>query len=357
MPTHLLSQKSCTTVIVFSQKSMSNILEQLVQQIAYMFYDREKTMVLIGLLEIGRQVNQDELSSILKLRKTDLGKVLGVLFQDRLIAKEVKEDLTGVEDYDSLTNTEKKKLMKDYYSLDFKSFVDSVNLKIRIARNNLKMKCGKEDNIFYICPNCKKEKYSLSDLVSLSDISQGLFCPECGTTLNVIDDSDDTNKHEKEYKDFCKLTDPILSLIDQLKGLVMIDDIEDRCKSDCMITSEEYNEKKERIEKEITNRRLINSKRTANYIQNTKRENIKVDIHAQEDVERRGASKDVINFSKILEEQKTIENQNTADMPKETINIYGKQYTADEITDELMDQINDNGDDDLYNKVLEFKEK
>ena len=122
---------------------MTNVLEQLVQQVAYMFYQKEKTMVLIGLLELGRQVNIDELSEILKFKKTELMKVLGSLRQDRLIRIDQIEDLEGVEDYESLTKAQKNKLLKDYYSIDFKSFVDSVNLKIRIARERLKKQCAR----------------------------------------------------------------------------------------------------------------------------------------------------------------------------------------------------------------------
>ncbi|OHS94210.1 hypothetical protein TRFO_11285 [Tritrichomonas foetus] len=336
---------------------MSNILEQLVQEVAYMFYDREKTMVLIGLLELGRQVNLDELSNILKFRKNDLSKVLGALKQDRLIGIEPIEDTTGVDDVDSLTQAQRKKLIKDYYSLDFKSFVDSINLKIRIARERLKVKCGPEDNIFYQCPQCTK-RIHIRELISFGDIDNGLLCPECQVPLTELDDSDELNQKTKAYNDFVEKTQPLLKLINQLSGLVMINDSEDRCKSDSMIPEQEYKETKHKIEKELQQRKYI-GKSSSNYTKianNAKTEDIHVQI--QETNKTTQDAKALEDIKKQLEitEKQEVKQEEKAPEVKRTINIYGKEYTVEEINDEITDKINENGDEELLDRVLAFME-
>jgi transcription initiation factor IIE alpha subunit len=132
-------------------------LEELVRLVAYMFYDKQHTMVLMGLLDIGRSTTIDDLTDRLKLRKADLAKALGRLHQDGLVAVQQQMDLTNVEDPNALTEHQRNRLMKDYYSLDFKSLVDSIHLKIYLIRDHLSTACGPEDAIFYSCPKCKIE--------------------------------------------------------------------------------------------------------------------------------------------------------------------------------------------------------
>lgn len=338
---------------------MSNILEQLVQQVAYMFYRREKTMVLIGLLDLGRQVNLDELSELLKFRKNDLAKVLGALKQDRLIRVDPIEDLEGVEDYDQLTKAQKAKLIKDYYSIDFKSFVDSVNLKILISREELKKQCGPEDNIFYKCPKCE-ETYSLNDIISSTDIDDGLFCPNCHEKLEMLNDSDEKNHKRKMYEDFVKITDPLLDLIKKTDGLVMINDPDQLCKSDKLIPIQEYNQTKQRLENEIRIKRITSHRSNTSFQSSTgKREDIIVSVNTgQPSTSYKEDNEEIDEISKLIDMQEKVQEKSKEEEPKKskTIVLFGQEYGPDDIDDDLMQRVAEECPPEKYDEVIAFKE-
>lgn len=337
---------------------MTNVLEQLVQQVAYMFYQKEKTMVLIGLLELGRQVNIDELSEILKFKKTELMKVLGSLRQDRLIRIDQIEDLEGVEDYESLTKAQKNKLLKDYYSIDFKSFVDSVNLKIRIARERLKKQCGPEDNIFYRCPQCQAT-YSLIDVTSMTDTDEGLKCPNCNVILEELNDSDEKNRLRKMYEDFVQMTNPLLDLINKTDGLVMINDPEELCKSDKLIPIQEYNEVKAKLEKEIQIRKYTSHRSSGPSYQAGpgKREEVVINVNTgQSNIPSKKEDEELDKIAKYVEKQaKTQEKPKEEEKKTKTIFLFGREYTADEIDDEIMERVG-NECPERYAEVESFAE-
>lgn len=339
---------------------MENILEQLVQRVAYMFYQKEKTMVLIGLLELGRQVNIDELSEILKFRKNDLAKVLGALRLDRLIRVDQIEDLEGVEDYDSLTKAQKNKLLKDYYSIDFKSFVDSVNLKIRVGRDRLKKQCGPEDNIYYRCPKCQTT-YSLSDILSMTDTDEGcLNCPECNTKLDELNDSDEKNRLRKMYNDFVEMTEPLLNLINKTDGLVMINDPDELCKSDKLITRDEYNRTKQLLEKKIQLRKFTSHSNSGPSNQNItgKREDIIININpGQSSASHKEDDEELDKLSEyIAKQEKVAETSNETSGKTKTITLFGKEYTPKDITPELLERV-DNECPERYDEVFSFADE
>ncbi|KAH0793875.1 TFIIE alpha subunit family protein [Histomonas meleagridis] len=319
---------------------MENPLEELVKLVAYMFYEGDVTMVLVGLLGIENPMNQDELSHYLKFRKSDLGKVLGILHHDKLIGVETREDLTGVEDPDKLSEYRRKKLLKDYYAIDYKSFVDSVNLKIRLVLEELKDQCGPEDNIYYQCTNCQR-KYLLIDLISFDD---GQFeCPICKGSMIELDDTDEINIKQQRKNEFTEMTAPLLELIKQTEGLVMIDDPDERCKSDSMWEKKDYTEKRDRIDK---------LKRTP-----------KVRTHVTTSTDLlKHTSNVIVVTDKVQQQQPEIKDMKVfVDKEKKpepvgevkTIIINGKEYTAKDITDELLDSL----PEDEFNRAIEFKEQ
>lgn len=328
---------------------MSNVLEELVQKVAYMFYDNERTMVLIGLLEIGQQVNLDELSSSLKFRKKDLSKTLAILQQDGLIRINQQEDLEGVEDYDNLTKAQKNKLMKDYYSIDFKSFVDSVHLKILLGRDRLQKNKGPEDLIYYQCPKCQAT-ISLRDYLSEFPelANQGIICPDCEVKLIELDDSNELNQKKKLYNDFVELTQPLLDLIHQTDGLVMINDPEELCKSDKMISREQYEDEKEKIRQ-----RIEIQKRTRHIGQSSGQNPIldpvnKTNVIVLPDDDKKPVEQDIGHLKDLVKQEKDDLSQDKS--KKATITLNGKEYTVDDLTDEFLETL----DPQLYDQAMNF---
>jgi hypothetical protein len=125
--------------------------------------------------------------------------------------------------------------MKELLFPDFKSFVNNIHLKILLIREYFSTACGPEDAIFYSCPKCQIEDgsrnqqrkryiYRLLELVAANDGESELLCPSCYSTLDELDDTIKVNAKKKTLQAFVELTNPLLALIHQTRGLVMLDD-------------------------------------------------------------------------------------------------------------------------------------
>jgi transcription initiation factor IIE alpha subunit len=346
----------------YGSPAMTYPLEELVRLVAYMFYEEECTMVLVALLEIGDRTPLDELSNKIKLRKNDLTKVLGRLSMDGLIIVEHLEDLSNVPDPDQLSVSERKKLLKDYYSLDFKSFVDSVHLKILLIRQELSQKCGREDNVFYECPKCKEEDggkrqqrkkyiFPLRDLVAC-DNEGALICPDCSTIVEELDDTEEVNTKKRLHRKFIEITDPLLDLIRQTDGLVMIDDPDERCKPDRMMPLQEYNEEVEKIRQENDRQRVIRKDSGSSSSRMLPGQTSKMNIVVlTEDKDDQLEARPLDPALKALLQKEPVQPvAKSLDQP--TIMIGGVRYTADQIDQAVLDSI---VDDKEYGDVLEFR--
>jgi transcription initiation factor IIE alpha subunit len=343
---------------------MSCPLEELVRLVAYMFYEDECTMVLIGLLELGHPVTTDELSNQMKLKLKDLSRTLGRLRTDGLISVEQHEDLSDVEDPSALSAAQRKKRLTDYYSLDFKSFVDSVHLRILLIRANLSESCGSEDNIFYECPKCKEldaghqqqcQKYifPLRELVAFD--SEGmLICPQCQTTVEELDDSAEINEKKALFSQFVEMTEPLLNLIRQTNGLVMIDDPEERCKPDQMMPLQEYEQEVEKIKQENDRQRVIRKESWSNVARLLTGPGGKMDVVVLAKPEDQVPARKLDPTLERLLKKEAPQKYEEVAGARPTIVIDGKTYTADQIDQTVLDAIDD---DDEFDRVSEFKKQ
>jgi transcription initiation factor IIE alpha subunit len=339
---------------------MSCPLEELVRLVAYIFYEGECTMVLIGLLDFGCPVLAEELSGRLKLRLKDLARALGHLRTDGLITVEQREDLPATEDPKSLSPAQHKKYLKDYYSLDFKSFVDSVHLRIHMIRRALSEQCGGEGNQFYECPKCKeidgghgqhRQKYifSLSELVAVGG-EDLLTCPACQAVVEELDDSDEMNRSKNIFKVFEAITEPLLNLIRQTEGLVMIDDPDERCKPDEMMPLQEYEDEVERIRQENERQRVIRRESWSSVERTATRQGTAMDVvvvgKPEDSVPGRKLDP-ALALLLVKEGPRKLEEEADRAM----IVIGGRTYTAAEIDQSVLDSIDD---DDEFDVVSEF---
>jgi transcription initiation factor IIE alpha subunit len=344
--------------------SSSFPLEELVRAVAYMFYDDQHTMVLMGLLEIGEPIPIDDLSDRLKFRKSDLGKALGRLRQDGLIAVEQRLFLPNGEDPDALTEHQRLRLMRDYYSLDFKSLVDSVHLKIHLVRQQLSTECGPEDAIFYACPRCRAEDggcggrrrrfvYRLLELLAANDGESELACPACASPLDELDDSAEVHAKKRACRLFVELTDPLLALIQHTRGHVMIDDPEMRCKADQMMPIDEYNEERAKIRDEKERRRQIRRDYSAAAASAAFHAGAAQNVAVAVVMKQPLAAQPQREIGR--EEQELLKREDRAaaerEKAKATIVIGGREYTADQITSDVTNAITD---DEEFDRVMSF---
>jgi transcription initiation factor IIE alpha subunit len=342
---------------------MAAQLEELVRLVAYTFYDEEYTMVLTALLEVGRQITVDEFSTQLKLRNRDLSTVLSRLKQDGLVAVESRPDYSGVEDPDSLTEYKRRQLQRDYYSLDFKSFVDSVHLKILRVREHYARECGPEDRIFYECPRCKEEDggmrqgrkkyiYKLPELVACCTDDGDFVCPACQNAVVELDDTDEVNSKKRDLQEFVLLTDPLLDLIRQTKGLVLIDDPDVRCQADQMMPVEEYRDEKEKILEEKKRLKQIRQDHSPQRSRPGAGQEVNLVVQIQQGVQPIAVKTAGAEERKALEKEDQQKLAAEQERSRKTINVRGVEYTADQITNKLVDSL----DDDEFEKVMRFKQ-
>ncbi|KAI8378007.1 uncharacterized protein BYT42DRAFT_497717 [Radiomyces spectabilis] len=111
---------------------------------------------------------------------------------------------------------------KTYYYLDYKEFVDVVKWKMykmqTIVRDNLRTE---SENKGYICPNCKKQ-YSPLDVLSLVDMTDGLFhCDACEHVLEENDNAENVKGSQQVLTRLREQSQPIISLLKQTDSLVI----------------------------------------------------------------------------------------------------------------------------------------
>lgn len=320
---------------------MDNPLEELVRLVAYMFYEPSAIMVLLGLLECESPMTVEELMKMLKFNRRDLDSTLSTLRSDGLVRAEEHEDLTGIEDPDGLSERQRKNLRRDYYAIDYKSFVDSVNLKIRLVLDELQERCGPADNIYYQCVKCNR-KILLADLLMCDN---GEFkCLSCRGDMIELDDSDEINMKRQQKNQFLEMTKPLLDLIEQTECLVMINDPDERCKSNSMIDKNEYIERKDYTERmKRTPKIHQTTTNTAALLKHSSSVKVVLDngIKTQQT--------EIKNMKQFVEKVK----EPSQEVEKKTITINGKEYTAEEITEELLDSLPESE----FDSVMNFREQ
>lgn len=337
------------------EKQTGLLLEELVRRVAYMFYNQAEIMVLVGLLEMGKPVTDLELSQHLKYKKTDLNKVLGTFRADGFITIEKQVD-AGDEDPETLTQAKRKKLEKDYYALDFKMLVDSVQLKIYNVRKMLSQQCGKEDLIFYQCPKCQAI-FKLTDLITGTDDAE-LHCltPDCDSIVVEMDDTAEVNEKKKRFKEFVQMTDPLLDIINKaISGMVMLDDPDLRCKPDRMVAIDEYNKTMKSIQEEKRLKQYMGGRSSSGGTSAGAIKSMGDKLDVIVSVEAKQVSKAELSEDIMELVQKEAPKPQEIPKSKSTIMINGKDYSVDQITQEILDTIPED-DPDEYQRVIDFIE-
>lgn len=345
-------------------------LEHLVRLVAYMFYEGNAVMVLTKLLEIGEPVTDEELSKRLKFKRSDLDKVLGPLENDGLVVRESLVNMDEVDDPDDLKPSQRKKLMRDYWSLDFKSLIDSIQYKILMMKKLLRERCPM-DKVYYQCPKCKEEDggnkghvkrfiYELQDLLKVGNFEDTEFlCPACQTRLEDVDDTNEVNESKRLIREFDKMVQPLLDIIntaceeDPERRLVLENDRDKRCKPDKMIRKQDYEREREKIRQDKARQRIVHRSQTntphlkpgdgttLDFVVKTEEQKVekKPVADADRSVLESLANHRARGSQPILNEEATIE-------------LRGKTYTAAQLTEDVINSLGLT--DEEYGRVMEF---
>jgi hypothetical protein len=193
--------------------------------------------------------------------------------------------------------------------------------------------------------------YELSEIRRFGgDTDNVLKCPECEGLVVELDDTADVNAKQKIWKEFCEITEPLLALIKQTNGMVMIDEPEERCKPDRMMAAQFYNAERERIRRENEMRRMIHRDNLSGYSQPPRIGDGKVDVDVKVVDGTEGPV--IAKLDDDLEDMLRNEGKpKEIEQEKPTMEINGKMYSVDQITNELLNAL----DDDTYDVVVAFK--
>lgn len=345
-----------------------NDLEHLVRLVAYMFYEGNAVMVLTKLLEIGEPVTDEELSKRLKFKRSDLDKVLGPLENDGLVVRESRV-MEEVDDPDDLKPSQRKKLMRDYWSLDFKSLIDSIQYKILMMKKLLRELCP-TDIIYYQCPKCQEEDggnkghvkrfiYELQDLLKVGNFEETDFlCPACQTRLIELDDTAEVNESKRRIREFDEMVQPLLKIIntaceeDPERRLVLENDRDKRCKPDKMIRKQDYERERERIRQDKARQRIVH--RSQNSMPQMKPGELSTaDFVIKTGTEEQEKKKPVVDADRsVLESLANHRARGSQPVLNEeaTIKLRGKTYTAAQLTEDVIKSL----PDEEYGRVMEF---
>ena len=340
---------------------MAENLEDLVRRIAYMFYEGDAIMVLVKLLEIGEPITDEELSARLKFKRADLGKVLGLLKMDGLVISEQMLKMGEGEDLEELKPSQRKKLMRDYWSLDFKSLIDSIHLKILLMKKQLREMC-EEDRVFYECPKCKEEDggrnghvrkyiYDLNEIHAAADPDEqldGLPCPYCHTIVEALDETAEINEKKRQADEFDTLVEPLMRIINSTSGLVLEDDPDKRCKPDKMLHRQKYEKEKERIQRERDMRRKVAQPRSSHMSNKDSNGKMVIVVDVGPQNKTYHAGDECLAFNEGLERPVV-----AAQKEENTIELRGKTYKSSEITNEILESL----PDDEFDRVMSFLEE
>jgi phage FluMu protein Com len=212
------------------------------------------------------------------------------------------------------------------------------------------------------CPKCKAEdggnrgnrvryEYELNEIRRLGGtIGAEIRCPRCKAEVVELDDSAEINARQKEYKEFCQITEPLLALIAQTEGSVMLDDPEDRCRPDKMVTLQVYNMEKEQRKVQNDMNRVMRRDKAGGFGQHQRLSDGKVDVDVKVIDDTSVA---VSQLDEDLEAMLRNEGgSKEVSEEVETIVIDGKTYTRDQITSEVLKAL----DEDEYERAWSFKQ-
>lgn len=324
-------------------------MKELVRKITYMFYEKEKVMIMEGFLMFDEPMTLKEIGEKLHLQKKIIDDCIGILRRDGMISSKQTLDLEGWDltkkPISQMSDTQKKNRTVYYYAIDYKVFCDSVRLKIQLVKNHLKKLCGKADNISYRCESCHTT-FNFIEINRLSEYSN-FTCPECGGTLKDLDNSDEVNANKRKYEEFCHLTDDIIRQITNLvSNMVFEDDFDFRTNPAKLMTLESYNAKEKYIKENAESGKIIRAEEKVD----TDKQNV-VDVKT---VDIGPAIDDSIKDLFTRNTQATKKTEQAEEQEPEIV-IDGQVLKKSDVTEDFI--INYTGSTENMKKLEEFHEK
>ncbi|KAI9014539.1 hypothetical protein CLU79DRAFT_820571 [Phycomyces nitens] len=158
-------------------------------------------------------VREEDLVMTLKMTPRDIHRICGKLKEDRLLKMATRMEAR---------KQDQRPVPKTYYYLDYKEFVDVVKWKMykmqTIVRDNLRTE---SENKGYVCPKCEKQ-FSPLDVLSLVDLSDGLFhCDACEQVLEENDNAENVKGSQQVLTRLREQSHPIIHLLKQTDSLVI----------------------------------------------------------------------------------------------------------------------------------------
>ncbi|RKP19173.1 hypothetical protein ROZALSC1DRAFT_14319, partial [Rozella allomycis CSF55] len=158
------------------QQQSATILRELVQVVARKLYSPEHCVLLDALIRF-QTLKDEDLSDYLKITLKDVNRIAAKLKNDRLIRSDAKPE----------SRVGGKPLLRTFYILDYKLFVDVVKYKISMLRKRMNEDIQNVMKNFYIEKDVTSKTYkcpSCEIIYSIMEASKIMFkCQDCGSMM------------------------------------------------------------------------------------------------------------------------------------------------------------------------------
>lgn len=190
-------------------------IRRLVQIIGRLFYEDGHILLLDQLVSIA-VIPSDVLARRIGLQARDLGSLAAKLVEDRIVSVYRTQE--------SRDGPFQRSVVRTYYYLDYKQFLDVTKWRIMAMRRHIDTKLRKGlDNKGYVCPRCRRS-YSALEVAHLLDVVRNLFVcevPGCGTELVDNEDADDVRKSKDTLTRFNEQLHVVQQSLRSVEGVAL----------------------------------------------------------------------------------------------------------------------------------------
>ncbi|WFD26074.1 hypothetical protein MNAN1_001049 [Malassezia nana] len=190
-------------------------IRRIVQIIGRLFYEDGHILLLDQLVSIA-VIPSDVLARRIGLQARDLGSLAAKLVEDRIVSVYRTQE--------SRDGPFQRSVVRTYYYLDYKQFLDVTKWRIMAMRRHIDTKLRKGlDNKGYVCPRCRRS-YSALEVAHLLDVFRNVFVcevPGCGTELVDNEDAEDVRKSKDTLTRFNEQLHVVQQSLRSVEGVAL----------------------------------------------------------------------------------------------------------------------------------------
>eukprot|EP01104_Vermistella_antarctica_P000844 TRINITY_DN10942_c0_g1_i1.p1 TRINITY_DN10942_c0_g1~~TRINITY_DN10942_c0_g1_i1.p1 ORF type:complete len:480 (-),score=125.67 TRINITY_DN10942_c0_g1_i1:98-1537(-) len=194
-------------------------VEDLARAVVRCFYEADHVVVVDALIRFKERVKDTDLATRLHLHHKSVRQVLHNLFEDQLVAKEVRNI-----PQEQLRMYQKGNTQNTYWYIDYKHLVNAIRLRLSLMQSQLSATRGRvAEQQLYRCPRCDK-KFTALDVAAVMDSKGVGHCPNCRVEMVETAPASGEDDLSKSSKALQQLR-PLVALLKSTESVVIPDDV------------------------------------------------------------------------------------------------------------------------------------